>query len=169
VNWESALGSVIEVAIAIAGFSGIVAAVGRRGAGHWSEADQLRLRILLTASGVALVFAFLPFVLVDLIDPSLAWRLASGLLAIHTAVITVYRIRQSSSIAGAGDAIGFRRSRVIIVVAVISMLLANALWFASSSIYVLGVLWGVFIAFMTFVTLLLDAWRQPPGASPPAV
>ena len=30
--WESALGSVIEVAIALVGFSGIVAAVGRRGA-----------------------------------------------------------------------------------------------------------------------------------------
>ena len=29
--WESALGSVIEVAISLAGFSGIVAAVGRRG------------------------------------------------------------------------------------------------------------------------------------------
>ena len=28
--WVSALGSVIEVAIALAGFSGIVAAVGRR-------------------------------------------------------------------------------------------------------------------------------------------
>jgi hypothetical protein len=39
--WESALGSVIEVAIGLAGFSGIVAAVGRRGAGQWSAFDQV--------------------------------------------------------------------------------------------------------------------------------
>ena len=56
--WNEALGAAIEVAIAIAGFSGIVAAVGRRGAGDWTSIDQLRLRVLLTASGSAGAFAF---------------------------------------------------------------------------------------------------------------
>jgi len=79
--WESALGSVIEAAIALVGFSGFVAAVGRRGAGHWSPVDQVRLQILLTAGGAALSFAFLPFTMVDAIDPSLVWRICSGLLA----------------------------------------------------------------------------------------
>lgn len=165
--WESALGSVIEVAIAIAGFSGIVAAVGHRGAGRWTAADQLRLRILLTASGVAIVFAFLPFVLVDLLDPSIAWRLASGLLAIHTAAITAHRVRQASH-ANASEAIGLRVWWLVVVAAVVGMLVGNAVWFASPALYVLGVLWGVFVAFMTFATLLLDAWRQPREASPPS-
>ena len=103
-SWQSALGSVIEVAIAMAGFSGIVAAVGRRGAGHWTV--DLRLRILLTASGSCLCSSrFLPFVLVDLIDPSLMWRLASGLLAAHTIFITAFRFRQAS-VAGIRAAIG---------------------------------------------------------------
>lgn len=164
--WESALGSVIEVAIAIAGFSGIVAAVGHRGAGNWTAADQLRLRILLTASGVAIVFAFLPFVLMDLLDPSLTWRLASGLLAIHSAAITAHRVRQASH-ANASEAIGLRAWWLVVVAAVVGMLVGNAVWFASPALYVLGVLWGVFVAFMTFATLLLDAWRQPREASPP--
>jgi hypothetical protein len=157
--WESALGSAIEVAIAIAGFSGIIAAVGRRGAGHWTDADQLRLRILLTASGAALVFAFMPFLLVDWLDPSLLWRLASGLLALHLTGITIHRRRQAST-RGIANVVGMQPRRLILQGAAISLLLANALWLASASIYVLGVLWSLFIAFMTFVTLLLETPHQ---------
>jgi hypothetical protein len=164
---ESALGSVIEVAIAIAGFSGIVAAVGRRGAGHWTAADQLRLRILLTASGAALVFAFLPFVLADLIAQDLLWRIASGLLAIHTVAISAYRIRQASR-GGIADAIGLRPWRLVLQGVVALMLIVNALRWGSPSLYVAGVLWGVFVAFMTFVRLLLDSWHHEPEGPPPA-
>lgn len=163
---ESALGSIIEVAIAIAGFSGIVAAVGRRGAGHWTEADQLRLRILLTASGAALVFAFLPFVLADLIDRELLWRIASGLLAIYTVAISAYRLHQASQ-SGIGEAVGFRLWRLVLQGVVVLMLFGNAFIWGIPSLYVAGVLWGVFVAFMTFVRLLLDSWRHEPEGVPP--
>lgn len=164
---ESALGSIIEVAIAIAGFSGIVAAVGRRGAGHWTEEDQLRLRILLTASGAALVFAFLPFVLADLVARDLVWRIASGLLAIHVVAISAYRVRQASH-SGIGEAIGLRPWRLMLQGVVALVLIVNAWRWGSPALYVAGVLWGVFVAFMTFVRLLLDSWHQGPGGSPPA-
>jgi hypothetical protein len=164
-TWESAFGSVIEVAIAIAGFSGIVAAVGRRGAEDWTEADQLRLRILLAASGGALGYAFLPFVLADLVDLSVVWRLASGLLAVHTTAITIHRIRQAST-AGIGEVAGLRRWLPMIgTVLVVSLLLTNAVRWASWSIYLLGNLWGTFVAFAAFVELLLGAWRDEPTSS----
>ena len=164
--WESALGSVIEVAIALVGFSGIVAAVGRRGAGHWSRVDQVRLQILLTAGGAALSFAFLPFTMIDAIDPSLVWRICSGLLAIWMVGIMGYRIRQTSRL-GMTQAVGYRPSIVIPQIAVVAMLGANAFWFASSSLYVIAVFWQTAIAFMTFVALLLDSWLDPPDATPP--
>jgi hypothetical protein len=165
--WESALGSVIEVAIALVGFSGIVAAVGRRGAGHWSPVDQLRLRILLTAGGAALSFAFLPFTMIDAIDPALVWRLCSGLMAMWLIGIMGYRLRQTSKL-GITQAVGYYRSVIIIQIGVVAMLVANAFWFASSSLYVVAVFWQTAIAFMTFVALLLDSWRQPPDAMPPS-
>jgi hypothetical protein len=166
-HWESALESAIEVAISLAGFSGIVAAVGRRGAGHWNDHDQLRLRILLTASGAAIVFSFLPFLLVDAIDPSAVWRLASGLLAAYTVGITTYRRQQASHIAAASAQ--FRNPVVVVFqVTVVIALVANACCFASSSVYVFGVLFGLVVAFMTFVALLLESWRQDPEISPPA-
>ena len=165
-HWESALESAIEVAISIAGFSGIVAAVGHRSAGQWNDHDQLRLRILLTASGVAIIFSFLPFLLVDAIDPSVVWRLTSGLLAVHTVAITLYRRRQASHIETASE---FRNPFVLVLqVGVVIALVANACWLGSSSIYVFGVLWGLVVAFMTFVALLLESWRRDPEASPPA-
>jgi hypothetical protein len=159
--WESALGSAIEVAIGIAGFSGIVAAVGRRGVGRWTDADQIRLRILLTASGASLVFSFLPFVLVDVIEPVLVWRLASALVATHMVGITILRVRQAS-IAGIRAAIGMRAAPMTAQAVVVGLLLANALWLASSSLYVAAVLYGLGIAFLTFVALLLDSWHEPP-------
>ena len=166
--WESALGSVIEVAIALVGFSGIVAAVGRRGAGHWSPLDQLRLRILLTAGGAALVFAFLPFLLIDVIDSSLVWRICSGVIATWQFGIILYRVREAS-VLGVTEALGKRALSVLLVfqstVVVLSVL--NALWFASSSLYVVAVVWFVVTAFMSFVTLLLDSWAGPPDATPP--
>lgn len=163
--WESALGSAIEVAIALAGFSGIVAAVGRRGAGHWEAPEQLLLRILLTASGAALVFAFLPFLVLESIDSSLTWRIGSGLQAAYFIVITARRYRQFSSL---GDTL-LPSWRIGVQGAVILVLLTNAAWSSSSSLYVFGVLWSLFTAFITFVRLLLDSWRESSDNRSPSV
>ena len=166
--WESALGSLIEVAIALAGFSGIVAAVGRRGAGHWSPVDQLRLRILLTAAGAALAFAFLPFLLIDVMDPSLVWRSCSGVHATFVFGILLYRFREVS-VLDVTQALGKRAIAFMFVGASTAFMvsLSNALWFASSSLYVLAIVWHVVSAFLTFVALLLDAWGEPPISTPP--
>lgn len=165
--WESALSSVIEVAIALVGFSGIVAAVGRRGAGHWSQVDQVRLQILLTAGGAALFFAFLPFTMIDAIDLSLVWRICSGMCAIWMIGILVYRIRQTSRL-GMTEEVGYRLPFIIPHTVVVIILIANTLWFASPSLYVVAVFWQTTIAFLTFVALLLDSWLEPPDAAPPS-
>ena len=165
--WEPALDSVIEVAISLVGFSGIVAVVGRRGAGHWSPADQLRLRVLLSAGGAALAFAFLPFLLIDVVDYSRTWRICSVLLAIWFVGIAVYRFRQSSML-GVRREVGFSAWLGIVQMAAVILLVINAFWFASSALYVLAVLWQTTVAFMTFVALLLEAWGEPADPTPPS-
>ena len=162
--WDSALGSIIEVAITLAGFSGIVAAMGRRGAGQWSSADQLLLRILLMSSGVAILFAFLPFILIDMLESSLMWRLLSGVLVLWLIALAIIRMRQAA-------ALGIRRVYglhylyfVCLTLVLISLLAFNAIWLGSPSLYLLGVLWQVTIAFVTFVTMLLNSWRKGPHA-----
>lgn len=58
--WNDALSAAIEVAIAMVGFSGIVAAFSRRSPGAWTTADQLRMQILLTAGGFSGGSGFFP-------------------------------------------------------------------------------------------------------------
>lgn len=96
--------------------------------------------------GVGLLFAFLPFVLVAAIEPSLVWRLGSGLLAIYTVGITILRVRQAS-LARIRAAIGMRVAPMAAQVVVVGALLANALWLGSSSLYVVDVLYSLGIAF----------------------
>jgi hypothetical protein len=166
--WESALDSVIEVAISLAGFSGIVAAVGRRGAGHWSPLDQLRLRVLLTAAGAALALAFLPYLLIDVLDTSLVWRICSGVHATFVFGIMLYRFREVA-VLGETEAVGKRATAFMFVGSSTAFIVSvsNALWFASSSLYVVAIFWHVVSAFLSFVWLLLDAWAEPPDATPP--
>jgi hypothetical protein len=156
--WSDALSSAIEVAVAIAGFSGIVAAVGRRGAGEWTPADQLRLRMLLTASGVAGAFAFLPFILLDTgLDPSLVWRAGSATQGVWLLGIPLYRRSQASRM---NTTLAFPTVFLAVRLAAIGVLLLNTAYLAAAWPYVVGVIVQLSVAFMTFVQLLLDSWHS---------
>ena len=156
-HWTSALESAIQISIAICSFSGIVAAVGRRATGRWTSAEQFLLRQLLTASGATLLFAYFPFVLLDAIPEPTCWRIVSGLLAIWRITIIVRSFRQMAAIADfkARPAVGTVPGLVIALALVANVGLALP-W-----LYVVGVLWGLIVAFGSFVSLLLDTWKSP--------
>jgi len=157
-NWSEALSSAIEVAIAMAGFSGIVVAVGRRGAGDFSSADQLRLRVLLTASGVAGAFAFAPFILLDTgLEEGLVWRLGTAAQAVWFVGIMLYRRRQALQLGTIF--VASPRRLVAIYLPAIALLMLNTAVLGKAWPYVLGVIVQLFIGFMTFVQLLLSSWR----------
>ena len=59
---ESILQAMAEIAVAFAGFTGVVAAFGHGGAVPWSAGDRLRFQTMLGTSLAALLFALLPFV-----------------------------------------------------------------------------------------------------------
>jgi len=158
-NWSEALGNAIEVAIAMAGFSGIIVAVGRRGAGEMTSADQLRLRVLLTASGVAGAFAFAPFVLLDTgLEEGLVWRIGTAVQGVWFVAIMLYRRRQARQL-GVIFTPSTRRL-VAIYLPTIAVLSFNAAVLGKAWPYVLGVIVQLFIAFMTFVQLLLTSWHS---------
>jgi hypothetical protein len=94
-QYESVLTSVIEVGIATAGFSGIIAVLGRRSQGEWRTADLVRMSILLQASFAAILLSFLPMVLdgAGLSEPTV-WRIASACFIAYAAIFGVRRLRQ---------------------------------------------------------------------------
>ena len=58
---EATLAVLAEIAIAIAGFSGIVAALSRRTESEWTALDRIRLGMLLQISLVGALFSLLPW------------------------------------------------------------------------------------------------------------
>lgn len=84
-------------------------------------------------------------------------------LALWLSAVAVLRIRQSMS-HGITQVLDLRLSYFIGGwLLVVSLLGANVLWLASPSLYLVGLLWQVTISFVTFVTLLLNSWREEPA------
>ncbi len=70
---------IAEIAIALAGFSGVVVVFGSRSSGQWDPGDRLRLTFLLEASFTAGGFALATITMLSLpIAPDLVWAIVSG-------------------------------------------------------------------------------------------
>ena len=77
------LRTMAELGIALAGFSGIVAVLGRRLQGEWSSLDRARLLGLLIPSFGVVFFSLLPEVIQGARAPGLWLRIAHALLAAY--------------------------------------------------------------------------------------
>ena len=67
--------TIAEIAIALAGFSGVVAFLGNRAQGEWRSADLIRFKNLLNYSIAALLFSFFPIIFFELgVSEPTAWR-----------------------------------------------------------------------------------------------
>ena len=73
-----ALGIAAQVAVALAGFAGVVVVFRREAVHEWSSIDKLRLRLLLRLSMVGLVLLTVEPM------PQGIWKWCSGLLLIAT-------------------------------------------------------------------------------------
>ena len=87
------LNLIVEAAVAIAGFSGVVIAFGRRAAGEWSLVERARFRNLLLTAFLVLFLSLLMLVLLHAnTTPATTWRIGSGLwsiIAIERSVATI--------------------------------------------------------------------------------
>jgi len=73
------LAVIASVAIAIAGFSGVVVALTGRTTDTFGEVEKLNFRILLQVSAFALLFALVPLILHRAFEAPQACRIAMGL------------------------------------------------------------------------------------------
>jgi hypothetical protein len=152
------LQTLAEVGITLAGFTGIVAVLGRRGHGEWEPHEWLRLAMLLTFSFGSVFFAFLPPLLdaYDVPEPR-AWSIASAMLAVFLAVVYAAIIgrvvalgelvrdefpRWAGAVTGIGTAI------------VVAVLASNAFGARAFGPYLVGMLWMLVAAALQFYRLL---------------
>ncbi|MGH0029280.1 MAG: hypothetical protein ACQGVC_05790 [Myxococcota bacterium] len=154
-HWETALSTTAEVAIGIAGFSAVFAAVARRSPNAWHSTEALALSILLLASASAVFASLLPFLLLDAgLSASSMWSAASALYGVWLLGIVSLRVRQGERLRAATAA---RRASALVTMAMAAFVLFNAASLRSSWPYVLAVYWQLFVAFSAFLMLLRGA------------
>ena len=80
-----ALGIAAQIAVALAGFAGVVVVFRREAVHEWSDVDKLRLRLLLANSILPLGLSMLGLLLLTIKPAPLgSWRWCSGILLIAT-------------------------------------------------------------------------------------
>ena len=85
-NSDEVLLTTAEIAIAVIGFAGIVAALRPNMPGTENAMLRLRLRLMIEGSSNVMIFAFLPFVLSAVIPEDQIWAVGSGILAVTSPI-----------------------------------------------------------------------------------
>lgn len=158
--WESAITSLIEVAIGLAGFSGIFAAIARRDAGRWTPRHQARFTVLLSTSASAVFFGVLALILADAIDDLVwTWRIGSALYALWLAFVMIIRVR---AVREADAPVGSPMAMIwwpLIGGVVVILQILNAALLGESWPYVVAMLYQLSVGFATFAFLLRQTWH----------
>lgn len=83
-DFTEVLVGLTEIAVALAGFTGVVVVFGSRSAGSWLPGDRLRMGFMLEASLTAGGFSLLALVLYSsLEDAGYVWAIVSGCWAMY--------------------------------------------------------------------------------------
>ncbi len=150
---QSILTTVAEVAIALTGFTGVVAVLGHRQNHDWSPEERLQLRTLVETSLTALFASFVPSVLLIFLSSEPASWMGANLFlgSLHAANLSAFLLRMK----GAKPTAGQRALLSIGIAAILAHFLAffGVLpWYIG--IFMLGLLQQIFIAAYNFVLLL---------------
>jgi hypothetical protein len=157
---SEALSTIAEVGLGLAGFTGILVALGR-GSEGFSRPEVLRLLLLLVSSLGSMFLALLPFALQESgLGGTACWRISSALLASFTALALAYlgyqiqRHRREFGELFSGS--------VFVVVSAGSFVIVTLQVLNAAGIgapprvgpYLFGLLWLLFVASIQFARIL---------------
>lgn len=154
-----------QLAIALAGFSGVVMALRLR----YRDATALpyaRLWRLVESSLAAAFFSLLPLVLRQLhVPPNLVWSVCSAIFATYVAAALVYFMTRFWSVwSGTSSHWWFNAPAIVLGAVVVLLLYGNALGIGFAQefgAYFLGVVFYLSFAGLVFARLLLYGSRHP--------
>ncbi len=155
---EDVLVTTAEVAIGLAGFSGIVAAViGSRASVRWSPAQKFRLTELLRTSFGAVVFSLFPLILLSAgVSNSTSWLVASLTWLGYIGVAIALQVPRYRAIWPEARAETPWPVYVVftILIATVSLQLFNVVFLRVAWPYLVTILGSLIVGFIMFVRLL---------------
>jgi len=85
---------IAELALGIAGFSGVVVALDNRAVRDWNMNRRFNLRIMLQVSAIAIFFSLFPLIFERMIEPPGSWRAAVALYGVvHLLDVSTFALR----------------------------------------------------------------------------
>ena len=160
--------TVSELAVALAGFSGIVTVLSDRKSTPWGQSDWFRLKALLVWSlGVAFL-ALVPSGLSAMPEVTAPWRVAHGIFAVfHGSCLAWYFWADHQRPPSSKPAFPAGLNRITLPLAILLFLTEIAVaggYFAGSGavLYLLVLVWFLFMAAITFSLLLFPHESEKP-------
>jgi hypothetical protein len=160
-----------EISIAFAGFTSVVAVLGRRAAGDWREVDLFRLWQMLINSLGCVLLSLLPLVLHKLrVSEGLSWAIASASLGVFLIVrgsSAVRRVRLLATEEQTEMSSLYFNGLGFLGILILALLFLNAVGVAFQrdvGPYLLGILYLVGICAFQFTRLLLVLRPSGPNA-----
>ncbi len=145
------LQTVAELAVAFAGFSGIVAALGPRSEGGLFPEDRVRLSVLIGASLSTAAFALLPLLLFEPVGvPGTVWKIASAVYLPYGLAVVVVGERQTRRARAEDPELVNRVSRLpmllstfVVFPLVLALQVANVALWGRFTPYLVALVWGL--------------------------
>lgn len=159
---------IAEISIALAGFSGLVAAF-RKQQGPLSAIEKYRMQVLLALAFGAMFLSFIPELLMDSgIDTTKVWPYASSVVILYSGVFVYWWISASKRIARVAPEIfswyAFARMVAghVIVVLLLIAVITFSLDVRGAAAYVVSLIWYLMHAAQQFARML---FVQPSGSA----
>jgi hypothetical protein len=144
--------TIAQLALALAGFSGIIVSLNPIPIREWDSLSRLNFRVLLQVAGVATFFAILPFPIHNLVDTDLAWKISLLLYgAYHIFDVSSFILKFPKEVLP----INRRMSYLGLIIAIFQILIGvvgNPNWI--ESMYVIALIWHLSVSFFGFVMLV---------------
>ncbi len=154
-----------EIAIAIAGFSGIVAGVSRRAVSEWTVTDKLRLSMLLQISLSVAFFSLFPLVLASAdIDSTYVWQISSASWLVSIVVSISFALRRFVAMSGGSPSLPSDANRLLVMVVLggitlaIGAQVANTIRLCVPWPHLSALLWGLVSSALFFARLVRGIW-----------
>ncbi|MCH7600462.1 MAG: hypothetical protein IH973_11955 [Myxococcales bacterium] len=152
------LSILVEAAVAIAGFSGVVVVFGRRATEEWSDLEMIRIRNLLATSFAVLFLSLVTLLLLHAgVAPETTWVIGSAIWSAFVAVQVTQLLRNLHTTTGDPQ----RTSTPVVALfigvslALVLLNLWNALAFRQFWPFLAAQIWLFAVACFTFTLLLL--------------
>jgi hypothetical protein len=154
------LSTIVELSVAIAGFSGVVAALGPNRPADWPPVARRFFSALLgSTAGSAFIALFAMVLLASPLESSTAWGVVSAAHAFFLVGVIVFRVREPR-IPGVTIPV-WALLAISMTILVLIAQLANALFFRSAWLGVAGVAVYAFHGFAHFISLVRILWGAP--------